>query len=213
MNETLLEAKIKTSFFTDQLSFQLFCFSILLAAIGFFSRKLYLEPLKNKLINLEETKLPKFELEIENKLSSEISTINNNLTKLTETTANQYGISLYEKVQYHKDKHEFIKVFEAQINLINYNLFVLQYSADENFYRDLLNNAYKNLTKGFYDYYLIQKNYEKLREKLINISKSIDYKSSKSAHKLLEELESINKKFHELTEESPISKSPKADDE
>ncbi|MGN5953196.1 hypothetical protein ACP6L2_01140 [Sphingobacterium lactis] len=213
LNETLIAAELKTGFFTDQLSFYTSWFTIVLAAISFFSWKLYLEPIKKKLNDLEEFKLPNSILEIENKFNSEISTINNNIARLAETSANQYGISLYAKVQLHEDKHEFIKIFETKVNIIYHELFVLKTPEDGNYYTNLLNDALKNLTKGSYDFFLIQRNYEKLKVKLINISKSLDYKSSKIAYKVLEELEKVNNLYQELTEVSPNSSSPKADDE
>ncbi|WP_293925437.1 hypothetical protein [Sphingobacterium sp. UBA6320] len=52
LNQTIIRADIKTNFFTDQLAFQLFCFSVVLVCIGYFSWKYILDPINSKIDNL-----------------------------------------------------------------------------------------------------------------------------------------------------------------
>ena len=83
LDRTIIEANIKTSFFTDQLAFQLFCFSVGLILLGFFSWKFILNPFNVKIEEIKKKVIPNLFDQIANK-QKEISeeSFNANLNSL-----------------------------------------------------------------------------------------------------------------------------------
>ncbi|MGV6946994.1 hypothetical protein [Sphingobacterium kyonggiense] len=94
LNETLTDAKIKTSFFTDQLAFQLFCFSIILVVIGLFSWKWIITPLETKINEILTNNIPDLEKSVNEKLSEEISKIEKQSIDIRKQAINGHAWAL-----------------------------------------------------------------------------------------------------------------------
>lgn len=114
LNETILKADIKTSLFSDQLSFQLFCFSILLVAISFFSWRWIIDPinvklrnLKKKIISVENNKLPKLKVSILEQNQNTINELKSDFKNLQDRTNISMSWGLKSMLLIHQSNQDY----------------------------------------------------------------------------------------------------------
>jgi len=90
-DKTLQKADIKTEIFTDQLAFQLFWFTVVLALLGFFSWKYILDPFQKQIEELKTKTIPELKKETRDFMDEEFKRIDDlsiKLSRTIETTVN-----------------------------------------------------------------------------------------------------------------------------
>lgn len=112
LNETLKAADLKTSFYSDQLSFQLFWFSIFLALIGFFSWKWIIDPINNSVYRLGTKEFPALKSFIKNKL------------RIEKENQRKFNLIINEKLnEARADNYRSIALFFVNIGNPSYSFF------------------------------------------------------------------------------------------
>lgn len=108
LDKTLQKADIKTDFFTDQLGFQLFWFSVILAVLSWLSWKTFLDPIQKEVDNLGKKTIPDLRNETKDFMETELKRIDElskDLSKTVENTVNSnyraFAVQSSEAKKYH----------------------------------------------------------------------------------------------------------------
>ncbi|WP_392471357.1 hypothetical protein ACF3OC_08290 [Sphingobacterium cellulitidis] len=138
LNNSIQKAGIKTEFYTDQLNFQLFWFSILLGLIGLVSWKSLIAPLEKKigtysntLKTIRETELPTLETSIKNNIDEKSIKLENELfdinSKVNETTL----LTLQSVTEVHSINRNWRLYFLYRLKVINHHFDIDDYDEKE----------------------------------------------------------------------------------
>lgn len=99
LDKTIQKADIKTDFFSDQLAFQLFIFSCIIAVLAFFSWALILRPFQNKIKEISTVTIPKLDVDLKQEFADRFNNLNKDIEKNNALLYKGYISSLRTAVQ------------------------------------------------------------------------------------------------------------------
>lgn len=160
LTKVIQNAGVKTEFYTDQLNFQLFWFSLILGVIGFISWKSYITPLINKinittdeLSKLNNETLPNNKKEIDELIVDKMIPTDNDLQDLTDDNNRKYHFLLTSLSQTFLIQNNYLFYFFYKLKIIEHYFHIDDYED---------NNIEEIIIKDLEDLLLVAKN-EKIR--------------------------------------------------
>lgn len=188
LENTIKEANIKTSFYSDQLAFQLFVFSAILAVLGFISWRSFIKPPLDKLKNLEEERIPKLIKAVTDEKNQQIDSLKKEYDNLKSLVYKSYLTQLRTNVV----SSESMGFPEAAVNLLVQYLALNFKFQKENINKDRfrqdLNYAYELLTTKPINFVTLRDIESELEDFLSFIIKNGDHEISILALRVLDKI-------------------------
>lgn len=138
LNKALEKSEIKTSFFSDQLSFQLFWFSLILGLIGLISWKSLITPLSKKIddlitdmLDVKNSFIPDQINKLQENVDQKIQSLDNDLFDVEEKIDSTNLLTLNAVAQLHLIGSNWLFYFLYRLKIVNHHFDMDDYEDEE----------------------------------------------------------------------------------